>query len=150
MLSPHYASSSPFLRDHRFTSEPRRRILIVDDNEFFAACLRVVIDNESDLEVCDKASDTRGLTERIHRQSPDLLIIDLALAKESGLAVARFLRAAAITTSILFVSSLASPSKEQMEQIGSCSFVPKNGDLPRMLKHIRKLLRLSSPIPSGG
>ena len=40
-----------------------RRILIVDDNWFFAACLRMVINQEADLVVCDIARSARDLAD---------------------------------------------------------------------------------------
>src|SRR4051812_29725334 len=48
----------------------RRRVLIVDDHDFFSACLRSLLNNEADLVVCDRASDSTDLLDRIARSQP--------------------------------------------------------------------------------
>jgi DNA-binding NarL/FixJ family response regulator len=70
----------------------KRRVLIVDDHSFFAACLRTLLDNESDLVVCDIAANSLHLRERIDRLRPDLLVIDLSLGPENGLELGQRLR----------------------------------------------------------
>lgn len=107
----------------------RRRVFILDDHAFFASCLRALLDNEPDFQVCDVADSTKGLTARVQRAQPDVLVIDIALGAENGLAVGRELRAAGVAAPVMFVSSLSTPSPAELAGVGSSHFVPK-GEAP--------------------
>lgn len=118
----------------------KRRILIVDDHIFFAACLRTLLDHESDLMVCDVVAHCSDLEERVRRLRPDLLVIDLTLGSESGLSVARHLRAHDVRTPILFVSTLTRPTRAQLAGINLCAFVPKGKHPAEFLAVLREIL----------
>jgi DNA-binding NarL/FixJ family response regulator len=118
----------------------RRRILIVEDHRFFAACLRAVLDNEPDLMVCDLTARPADLAERIIRHQPDALVIDLTLGNTSGLEVALRLRERGIFTPILFISSLCEPSREQLAEVLNCGFLPKARTPAEFLRTLRELL----------
>ncbi len=121
---------------------PRRgRIVIVDDHEFFAACLRTLLDNESDLMVCDVTASSADLDDRVRRLDPDLLVIDLSLGAESGVALARRLRQEhRIGTPILFVSTLGCPSEAELASIDRCAFIAKTRRPAQFLAAVRELL----------
>jgi CheY-like chemotaxis protein len=118
----------------------RRRVLIVEDHPFFAACLRSLLDSEGDLVVCDIAPNSTDLIPRIERLRPDLLIIDLSLGTECGLRLGRQLRQIRISTPILFMSSLARPAREQLSTIAHSAFVPKGRKPAEFLAALREIL----------
>jgi DNA-binding NarL/FixJ family response regulator len=118
----------------------KRRVLIVDDHWFFAACLRTFVDHQSDFVVCDIAPSSADLMERIARLDPDLLLIDLALGGECGLDLGARLRERGVDTPILFVSTLASPAREELEKIGHCAFSPKTLKPVGFLRLLRSTL----------
>lgn len=119
----------------------RRLVAIVDDHTFFAACLRALLDGESDLAVCGVASAPHELGDRLPRLEPDLLVIDLTLGTESGLDLARRLRLEHhVTVPILFLSSLVRPSPEQLAGAVPCDFVAKTGRPAELLAVIRQML----------
>lgn len=115
-------------------------MLIVDDHDFFAACLRAFLDNESDLAVCDVAGSSGHLTERIERLRPDLLVIDLTLGTESGLQLGQRLREADINIPILFVSTLNRPSRDQLEEVSHCAFSLKGRGPAEFLRVLREMI----------
>jgi DNA-binding NarL/FixJ family response regulator len=122
-------------------SAPRRRVVIVDDHDFFAACLRALLDDEPDLMVCDVASGCIDLEHRVSQLNPDLLVIDISLGTENGLEVARRLRAEyKIETPILFVSTLGCPSPAQLAAVRRCAFVPKTKRPSQFLTAVRVIL----------
>jgi two-component system response regulator len=128
------------LRPLRQLSVRKRRVLIVDDHWFFAACLRTFVDHQSDFMVCDIAPSSEDLLERIARVDPDLLVIDMALQGESGLELGEKLREQGIETPILFVSSLARPSRLELEKIGHCDFSLKTKKPVEFLRVLRGTL----------
>lgn len=127
----------------------KSRVLIVDDNWFFAAGLRVLIDNEDDLLVCDCIRSEQHLVERIHLLRPHLLVIDLSLGQHSGLEVARNLRLQAVQTPILFISSAFEPSPAEFAAVEKCSFAQKGSRPTEVLKSIRKALTNNATSGTG-
>ena len=126
-------------------TDARRRVLILDDHNFFAACLRTMLDNESDLVVCDIMASSAELRERIERLRPDLLVIDLSLGAESGLDVGQRLRALGVGTPILFVSSLTAPSAAQLSAISRAAFIAKSETAAEFLAALRAILLSREP-----
>lgn len=118
----------------------RRRVLILDDHDFFAACLRTLLDHESDLVVCDILTNSLELRERIERQRPHLLVIDLLLGTERGLEVGRRLRSLGIVTPILFVSSMSLPVQAQLAEIPRSAFIAKSRSPAEFLATLRTTL----------
>jgi DNA-binding NarL/FixJ family response regulator len=121
----------------------RRRVAIIDDHDFFAACLRAVLDSEPDLEVCDVATECGGLYERVQRVAPDLLVVDLSLGAFSGITLARRLRAEGIEVPILFVSTTGTPSPDALVSMQPCAFIPKTRTPAQLLAAIRGLISSS-------
>jgi DNA-binding NarL/FixJ family response regulator len=126
----------------------KRRVLIVDDHRFFASCLRALLENESDLTVCDIAGTSRDLGSRIEKLRPDLLVIDLSLGTESGLELGRRLRELHIATPILFISTVGQPTRSQLAGVGHSAFIAKSRHPAEFLAALRAILALSdSPRP---
>jgi DNA-binding NarL/FixJ family response regulator len=125
----------------------KRRVLIVDDHDFFAACLRTLLDNESDLVVCDITTTSTELGARIERLKPDLLVLDLSLGTESGLELGQRLRKMQITTPILFTSALGHPTEEQLVRIPNSAFVAKGRRTAEFLAALRAVLAPSACVP---
>lgn len=118
----------------------KRRVLIVDDHWFFAACLRTFVDNQSDFVVCDIAPSSEDVLDRIARLDPDLLVIDLALGGDNGLSLGERLRSKGVETPILFVSTLTQPSRIELEKVGHCAFSLKTKKPVGFLRLLRSTL----------
>jgi DNA-binding NarL/FixJ family response regulator len=67
----------------------KSKIFIVDDHPLVREWLTTLIDQTTDLEVCDGAGDAQGALQGIARSKPDLAIIDLSLGSESGIDLLR-------------------------------------------------------------
>jgi DNA-binding NarL/FixJ family response regulator len=70
----------------------KSKIFIVDDHPLVREWLTTLIDQTSDLVVCDGAEDTQGALKGIARSNPDLAIIDLSLGGDSGIDLIRMIR----------------------------------------------------------
>jgi CheY-like chemotaxis protein len=119
--------------------EPKR-ILILDDNAFFARCLASLIEHEGDLVVCSVAESFRALMERLPLARPDLLVIDIALGEDNGLEVARRLRASAVATPIMLTSSMDTPDEACLREIGRCRFIAKDKRPRELISQLRHCL----------
>jgi two-component system, NarL family, nitrate/nitrite response regulator NarL len=64
------------------------RVLIVDDSVSFLKAARVLLEREG-LSVVGVASTTREALERAEELRPDVILVDITLASESGFDVAR-------------------------------------------------------------
>lgn len=126
-------------------SPRRRRLLIVDDNDFIRSSLAALLDHEPDLLVCGTAASGSALDQSIADCHPDLLVIDLLLGAENGLDLARSLRQRGIDTPFCFTSSLSTPAAGVLHQIGRCSFWRKGGHYDVLLNRIREMLTRYSP-----
>lgn len=119
----------------------KRRVLIVDDHRFFAGCLRTLLDAESDLVVCDVTNRIDELPARIQRLQPDLLVIDLALGDENGLAVGQRLRSQGVRTPILFMSTMRTLSEGQLATVRHAAFAAKSRSPAQFLAVLRRVLQ---------
>lgn len=133
----------PPIQDHG-----RRRVLIIEDNPFFAGCLRSLVESESDLAVCDVIGSAAEVRERIGQLQPDVLIVDLALGTECGLRLGMWLRANQVLTPIVFVSTLGRPSREQLSAIGRSIFVPKSRKPAEFLAAVRETAGAATIAPN--
>jgi two-component system invasion response regulator UvrY len=118
----------------------RHKLLIVDDNPFFSACLSSLINAEPDLVVCGEATSSASLDVSLMVCSPDVILIDLGLGPESGLGVARKLRQREVSTPLVLISSLTAPPAATLRRIGRCTFWKKGDGDEGFLRLIRKSL----------
>jgi len=61
------------------------KILIVDDHPIFRMGMKELINQEEDFTVCAVAADIQEARTAFARKTPDIAIIDIALAEENGL-----------------------------------------------------------------
>ena len=64
------------------------KILIVEDHTLFADAIRSSLE-DLDMEVLDPCSDGAAALEAVRRDHPDLVLLDIGLPGQSGLAVGR-------------------------------------------------------------
>src|SRR3981081_1802099 len=67
-------------------------ILIVDNNASIRKIIRTFLEGEAGLKVCGEAVDGYDAIEKAEQLKPDLIILELALPRMSGLAAASTLK----------------------------------------------------------
>lgn len=80
------------------------RVLVVDDHAIVREGLRHVLGTVDGFHVVGEAGDGHAALELAHRESPDVVLLDINLGIESGLDVARQLRDTGSTARILILS----------------------------------------------
>jgi CheY-like chemotaxis protein len=94
--------------------EDRPLILVVDDDPSVRAALQTMLGSEYDV---DTASDAASAVEKMHREQPDLLLLDVGLPDRDGYALTRELRSRSTTMDIPIVI-LTGTTDQDGEMIG--------------------------------
>ena len=117
------------------------RVYIVDDHRFFTFALTSLINCEADLTVCGSGAEQSAVVADVARLVPDILVVDVNLARGDGIGMASAVRQVARGVPILFVSSLQNPQFEiDSRWLEPCSFVEKTKDPADIIRGIRETL----------
>jgi DNA-binding NarL/FixJ family response regulator len=126
------------------TSEiaPRKHsVFIVDDHPLVREGLTNLINGQTDLTVCGEAKDSTEAVDGISRKQPDVAIVDISLANESGLEliktlVKQFPQVAVIVLSMHDEGLYA----ERALRAGARGYIMKHETSKNVLASIRRVL----------
>jgi DNA-binding response OmpR family regulator len=117
-------------------SVTRKTILIVDDHPSFLAAARFVLETEG-FDVVAVATDGESAVRETVRFSPEIVLLDVSLPDMTGFDVAARLRAAGVSSTIVFTSSRdGSDYGLLIDESGGSGFIAKDeltGDALRLL-----------------
>ena len=120
--------------------ETKTRILIADTNDDFRRLMTEVLRNEEDMELIGCAGDGVDALAMAAEMKPDILVLDLVLAKLDGLEVLRRLPEACPDTKALVVSGFFNDKIiSQCAMLGAAYFVTKPCDIITLLDRIRQI-----------
>ena len=80
------------------------RILIADDHELFRRGLRMVLEDEPDIEVVGEAGDGRSAVEMAREHAPDVVVMDVRMPILSGIEATRQIKEEEPGTRILVLT----------------------------------------------
>jgi DNA-binding NarL/FixJ family response regulator len=125
-------------------------VLICDDNEAIRKLLGVIVDNEPGLRVVGEAADGNDAIVEAIALQPDVILLDLAMPKRSGLEALPELRRVAPDARIVVVSGFASANvAEEVIALGAASYIEKGADPAAIVTAIGQALAppsLTTPI----
>ena len=129
--------------------ETKIRILLADPNPDFCKMMTDLLDRERDMEVIGTTGDGVEALELIQRQEPDVVLLDLLLARLDGLSLLQRLSRDGLRTHVIVLSGFVN-SKVVMDcaSLGADYFVPKPCESAVVLAHIRQSLGLGSVDPA--
>lgn len=118
------------------------KVLIVDDHPVLRQGLKLLINQEKDLQVCGEAEDSRQALQVIKTLKPDLAIVDLSLKKASGIDLIKDIRTVS-TRLIVLVLSIHDESfyAERALRAGAKGYVMKQEGTETIVKAIRQVLK---------
>lgn len=120
----------------------KRRILIIDNHPLLRRGLTALIDNEPDLTVCADAATSRECFEAIAYSPPDLVVTDLSLGGDDGLAMVKDIRSRYPALPILVLTMHAAPDYARRAfRAGASGFVTKQEMSETVVDAIRCVLR---------
>lgn len=123
------------------STQLKRRILIVDDHPLVRRGLTALIDNEPDLTVCASAATHVAGLEAVESSRPDLVIADLSLGIDDGLAMVEEIHAGHCDLPVLVLSMHEAPVYARRAlRAGARGYVTKQEMLETLLVAIRRVL----------
>jgi two-component system, NarL family, invasion response regulator UvrY len=126
------------------------RVFLLDDHALVRAGLRMMLTNETDIEVVGEADNGETALPMIRRLKPDVVLCDLHLPGISGLEVTERLIKGAYGCRVVVVSVLEDgPMPKRMIEAGASGYVGKAGDAAELLRAIRDVSRGKRYLASG-
>ena len=120
------------------STEPKIRLLIVDDHTVIREGLTLLLSTASDIEVIGTASNGRDAVEIVKTRKPDVVIMDLHMPIMDGADAMKEIRKASPSTKLIVLSSY----KEKDEVLraidsGAHAYLLKDGPVEELAQAIR-------------
>jgi two-component system nitrate/nitrite response regulator NarL len=150
------------------------RILIADDHPIFRRGLRALLEAEPDFQIAGEAADGAEVLEMLPRLQPDVLLLDLAMPRLTGMETLRELGGSSSAPARrlrIVVLTVAIEKKQIVEalQLGARGIVLKDAAAQMLIKALRAVIqgqywvgreavgdlvqylrRMASPVPVQG
>jgi two-component system response regulator NreC len=116
----------------------RIRVLLAEDHATVRQGLRLVLDAEPDLEVIGEAADGLVAVEAAKALRPDVVILDISMPNQNGLAAARALKRLTPTVAIVVLTRHHDPAYvREMMTGGASAYVLKQSPTSELLRAVR-------------
>ena len=114
------------------------RVLVVDDHKTFSDLLSLALSAQPDLTCVGTAHSAAEAIRMTGALTPDVVVLDVRLGEEDGIAVARTLTAQHPQMRVVILTAFADSALLHRAAVaGACSLVPKDGSLPDVLQALR-------------
>jgi two-component system NarL family response regulator len=124
------------------------RVLVVDDHRLFAEAVSSRLGQEPDLTVLPLAYDEEQAKRLLTEHHPDLLLLDLALGRGSGMAVLDHARRHRPDTRVLVFTAVGSADHLlEAVRLGATGWLPKTVDTEHLVAAVRGVARGQGWIP---
>ena len=116
------------------------RILLVEDHEVMRQGLRLLLEQESNIEVVAEAGDGRTAIALVSTHRPDIVIMDIGLPDLNGIEATRQIRAREPSVNVVVLSVHADKRfVARMFQAGAAGYVLKKAAACEVVKAIREV-----------
>jgi two-component system, NarL family, response regulator DevR len=126
------------------------RVLLVDDHAVVRTGVRALLEVTDDLEVVGESDSAAGALREARRTRPDVVVMDVRLATESGIDATRAIRAALPDTQVLMLTSFADDEALFASVMaGAAGYVLKQirgDDLVRGIREVGSGMSLLDPL----
>jgi len=114
------------------------RLLLVDDHAVVRSGLRMLLENEKDVEIVGEAGSAEESLEALKTLDPDVILMDIGLPDRSGIDTAREIKKRSPETAVIALT--IHEDKEyffRMLEAGASGYVPKRAAPEELLTAIR-------------
>ncbi len=116
------------------------RVLIVDDHAVVRAGLRTLLETEPDFQVVGEAADGREAVDRALSLKPDVVLMDLVMPRENGIAAIREIRSKSAGTKVIALTSFGDDSRVlEAVRAGVDGYLLKDCQADELLKALRSV-----------
>lgn len=119
-------------------------VMVVDDSALMRKMISDMINMEDDMEVIAIARNGEELLEKLKKQVPDVITLDIEMPKMNGIEALKKIMELKIPTKVIMISSLTQDGAEEtMECLenGAIDFVPKpSGSISLNINVVREIL----------
>jgi DNA-binding NarL/FixJ family response regulator len=123
-------------------------VLICDDNEALRALLQAVIGVRPSLRVVGEAGDGNEAILEATRLQPDIIMLDLAMPRRTGLDALPELRRVAPSAKIIVFSGFSTASvAEEVVALGAARYLPKGADIDEINDAIEEVAAQATSDP---
>lgn len=127
---------------------PPQRLLVVDDDQRLRELLSRYLSEQGF--AVDLAGDAPEMDRKLARAAYALIVLDLMLPGEDGLAICRRLRGTAQATPIIMLTAKGDEIDRILGlEMGADDYLPKPFNPRELLARIHAVLRRGSPLPPG-
>lgn len=114
------------------------QLAIADDEATVRAGLRMLVDAEPDLEVVGEASDGNEIVELARRAKPDVVLMDIRMARLDGISATRQIRDAGLAARVIMLTTFGDEDNlYEALSAGASGFLLKVSPPERLLEGIR-------------
>ncbi|MBI4288406.1 MAG: response regulator transcription factor [Chloroflexi bacterium] len=129
-------------------------IVVAEDHEVIRRGLRALLESERDFNVIGEAQNGSEATALVQRLRPDVLVLDLAMPRQTGQQVARkVVQDSPATRIVVFSMHIESAYVLDALKAGAHAYVVKGSASDELIKAIRESLcgrrYLSPPLPQN-
>lgn len=125
------------MSDEHPTGGRRLRVLVVDDHDVVHWGFRVLLGQQDWVERCLAARTGAEALEHVNTFAPDVALVDLFLAGESGADLCASIRKASPSTRVLLISGSGRMSPAAARAAGASGFVSKDWDASDVAAAVR-------------
>jgi len=115
------------------------RVLVVDDHDVVQWGFRVLLGEQPWVDRCLSARTSQEALDLTVSLRPDVALVDLFLAGESGADLCESIRAASPTTRVLLISGAGRMSAAAARAAGASGFVSKDWDADEVIAAVRRV-----------
>lgn len=114
------------------------RVFMVDDHALVRTGMKMILANQTDIDVVGEAETGEAALAEIRKLRPDVVLCDLHLPGISGLEVTERIVKGDYGTKVIVVSVLEDgPMPKRLIEVGAAGYVGKGGDANELLRAVR-------------
>ncbi|HEY2650634.1 MAG TPA: response regulator transcription factor [Solirubrobacteraceae bacterium] len=117
----------------------RLRVLVVDDHDVVHWGFRVLLAEQPWVERCLAARTAAEALELTRKLRPDVALVDLFLANESGAELCQAIRAASPRTRVLLISGAGRMAPAAARSAGASGFISKESEAREVVAAVRRV-----------